>query len=215
MMKPIGTTSSPSLARRRFFGRALAFLGGMALPWRVGRSDAAPQSTEPFIGEVQIFAGAYAPRHWALCNGQLLPINQYQALFSLLGTTYGGNGVTTFALPDLRGRVAVHRGQGPGLSNRVQGERSGAVSHALALSEMPAHAHVARASSADAVSADPSASVVPARSAAGIPHWAPSADTMLAPGVIGIAGGGQSHENRQPFLALNYIIALQGIYPPQ
>jgi len=213
-MKTIKTTFAPPLARRRFFGGILAFLGGAALPWRLGRSEAAPQSTEPFLGEIQIFAGNYAPRGWAFCNGQLLQINQSTALFSILGTTYGGDGETTFALPDLRGRVAIHHGQGPGLSNRLQGERAGAVSHVLALLEMPAHTHVARGSTAVAVSADPSASAVPARNAAGIPQWAASANATMAPGVIGIAGGGQAHENRQPFLALNYIIALQGIYPP-
>ena len=203
------------LPRRRFLGRLLAAAAGagLALPWRAARSLADVQSIEPYLGEIMLVPFSFAPRGWALCNGQLLPINQNQALFSILGTTYGGNGQTNFALPDLRGRVAIHEGQGPGLATYTLGQIGGAQAHTLALTEMAAHAHVARASSAAGTAAVPGAGVVPARNGAQIPAWNPTADTLMHAGAIASAGGGQPHLNMQPYLALNYVIAVQGIFP--
>jgi len=167
---------------------------------------------EPFIGEIQIFAGNFAPTGWAFCDGQLLPIASNTALFSLLGTTYGGNGQTTFALPDLRGRVPIHPGQGPGLSPRSLGESAGVENVTLATTEMAAHAHTLGASSASG-SSDSPAGKVAARSPAAIPQYAAVANANLAATAIGSAGGSQPHNNMQPYLALTYIIALTGIFP--
>ncbi len=161
--------------------------------------------TEPFIGEIQIFPFGFAPRGWAQCNGQLLPINQYQALFALLGTTYGGNGQTTFALPDLRGRVPA--GVGGGF---VQGERAGEEVHTLTLNEMPSHAHQAFASSAPASSPNPSGA---AWANMGADAYDASANAPMARNAVAPAGGGQPHENRSPYLTLNFCIALVGIFP--
>ena len=161
--------------------------------------------TEPFIGEIQVFPFGFAPRGWAQCNGQLLPINQNQALFSLLGTMYGGDGRTTFALPDLRGRVPVGVGNG-----FVQGQRAGEEAHTLIVPEMPAHAHQAIASSASPSSPNPSGATwanMGANSYTASPN-APMAGNAVAP-----AGGGQPHENRSPYLALNFCIALVGLFP--
>jgi microcystin-dependent protein len=162
---------------------------------------------EPFLGTIIIFAGNFAPRGWAFCNGQLLPINQNTALFSLLGTQYGGNGQTTFALPDLRGRAALHFGQGPGLSNYTQGEVAGVENVTLLASQMPAHTHAQPATAGDETTNRPNAAV-PARGGV----YANAADGSNLAGTTS-AGGGQPHENRQPYLVLNYIIALEGIFP--
>jgi microcystin-dependent protein len=162
---------------------------------------------EPFLGSILIFGGNFAPQGWAFCNGQLLPINQNQALFSLLGTTYGGNGQTTFALPDLRGRVPIHFGQGPGLSSYSEGQVGGVESVTLIATQMPQHQHVQPATNADEGTNRPN-SAVPAR---GGVYAAGSDGSALAP--TSPAGGNQAHENRQPFLAINFIIALQGIFP--
>ena len=167
---------------------------------------------EPFVGEVRMFAGNFVPAGWAFCNGQLLPISQNTALFSLIGTTYGGNGQSTFALPDLRGRVPVHPGQGPGLSNRVLGESAGAEAHTLVESEMTTHAHALGASSGNGTASTP-AGRVPARSPAAIPQYGASADASLAPSAVAASGGSQPHNNMQPYLTVSFIIALQGVYP--
>lgn len=208
--------ASALVARRRFLSRLAALSAGLALPWRPRILDASPQQGAAFqgyLGEIMLVAINFAPKSWALCNGQLLPINQNQALFSLLGTTYGGNGQTTFALPDLRGRVVLHQGQGPGLSSRVMGERSGEQAHTLVLTEIPVHTHVARASSAAGTAAVPSNAVVYARNAAQIPQWGTTVDTALAPGAMTSAGSSQPHQNMQPYLCLNYVISLTGVYP--
>jgi microcystin-dependent protein len=202
------------LQRRRFFGRLVAFAAGMALPKPVAKALAAPMAVGPYIGEIMVISFGFPPKGWAFCDGQVLPINQNQALFSLLGTTYGGDGRTTFALPDLRGRVPIHQGQGSGLTARARGERSGETSHTLALSEIPSHTHVARGSSLIATSVKP-AGGVPARNAAQQPQWGAGADVLLNVGAIAAAGSGQAHANLQPYLALNYVIALQGTFPPQ
>jgi microcystin-dependent protein len=159
----------------------------------------------PFIAEVRIVSFNFAPRGWAMCSGQLLPINQNQALFSLLGTMYGGNGQTTFALPDLRGRVPVHVGAG-----FVQGQKAGEEAHTLISSEMPAHPHSVSASSGAPNQGSPAGNEWAALNngySTGTPN------TALDVSAIGVGGGSQSHENRQPYLVLNFVIALQGIFP--
>jgi microcystin-dependent protein len=166
---------------------------------------------EPFISEIRIVSFSFAPRGWALCNGQLLPINQNQALFSLLGTTYGGNGTTNFALPDLRERTAVHPGAGITL-----GERSGSQAHTLSLAELPAHDHALRASSDLAASTSASGNVLGKKGRFGKDIYVPAATgnpVALRNDAVSSVGGAQAHMNMQPFLALNFVIALQGIFP--
>ena len=166
----------------------------------------------PFLGEIRIFAGNFAPTGWAFCNGQLLPISQNTALFSILGTYYGGDGRSTFALPDLQGRVPMQPGQGLGLTPRQLGEALGSETHALSLPELPAHTHSLSANSANGNDDAPGGRVM-ARSPAGIPQFAAAPDGVMSAGAITSAGGSQPHNNMQPYLSLNFIIALQGIYP--
>jgi microcystin-dependent protein len=158
---------------------------------------------EPFLGELRLMSFNFPPKAWALCNGQFMPINQNQALFSLLGTMYGGNGQTTFALPDLRGRVPLHVGGG-----FSQGQSFGEQAHTVTQSEMPSHNHFVSASNAPGAQADPA---FPAQFANG--YGPPSTLTTLNPATIGNTGGSQPHENRQPLLVLSWCIALQGIFP--
>ena len=168
----------------------------------------------PFIGEIRMFGGTFAPNGYAFCNGQLLPIAQYTALFSLLGTFYGGDGSTNFAVPDLRGRFPLHAGQGPGLSDRIQGERSGSPEVSLSASQIPSHTHVLQASGAPGTTGSPSASAVHAVPSAGESVYAPAGDPLdAAPEMVGQTGMNLPHANRQPYLGLNFIIALQGVYP--
>ena len=166
--------------------------------------------SQPFIGQIMIFGFGFAPRNWAFCNGQILAIAQNSALFSLLGTTYGGNGTTTFALPDLRGRVPMQWGQGPGLSDRTQGEVGGQESVALLQTQMPQHTHAALASSAAPAIGVPTGN---AWATGGAAAYAASTNTVMAAGALSNAGGGQPHENRAPLLTVNYCIALAGIFP--
>lgn len=167
-----------------------------------------------FVGEIRIFAGDFAPTGWAFCDGQLLPISQNTALFSILGTAYGGNGLSTFALPDLRGRVPMQPGQGPGLTPRNRGQALGTETHTLTLAELAAHTHPLRASSGNGNSDAPAGNVM-ARSPAAIPQYAPSFDSVMAVDAVSSTGGGQPHPNMQPYLTVNFIIALQGVYPPR
>jgi microcystin-dependent protein len=162
---------------------------------------------EPFLSEIRIFSFGFAPRGWALCNGQLLPINQNQALFSLLGTTYGGNGQTNFALPNLRGKTPLHTGGQIGV---LLGQVGGEASHTLTNSEMPAHTHVAQGSNNNGDNVVPTGNVFGV--VAGL-YGPANAATSLQPGSITNVGGSQPHENRQPFLTLSFCIALQGIFP--
>ncbi len=166
--------------------------------------------SEPFIGEVKIVAFNFPPRGWALCNGQLLPISQNQALFALLGTQFGGNGTTSFALPNLQARVPVEQGTLAGGSSYVIGQAGGEFAHTLISGEMPSHTHTAQGSS-DAGSGVVPAANVPA-SASGL-YGAAAALTPLNPASVAAVGGSQPHENRQPYLVLNFCIALQGIFP--
>lgn len=168
---------------------------------------------DPFVGEIRLFAGNFAPTGWARCDGQILPISQNTALFSLLGTTYGGDGRTTFALPDLRNRVPVHQGQGPGLSLRPLGEPGGSDSVTLLSTEMPAHTHQVRGLP------DPAESAVPAGKAlargVNLTPYAGAANVAMHPGAVNLAGGNQPHNNQAPYLTLTFIIALQGVFPPR
>ena len=166
---------------------------------------------DQFVAEVRLFAGNFAPRGWAFCNGQLLPISQNTALFSLLGTTYGGNGQTNFALPDFRDRVPMHFGQGPGLSSYVPGESGGSAQVTISAAQMPAHAHSIGTTSASGTTGNVSGAVSLGASA----KPAYGAAQNLAPLGSEAAGGGQPHNNLQPYLGLNFIIALQGVYPPR
>ncbi|MDN9008517.1 phage tail protein [Brevibacillus laterosporus] len=160
---------------------------------------------EPFLGEIRLFGFAFAPVGWAFCDGQLLAINQNQALFSLLGTTYGGNGITTFALPDLRGRVAIHRSD-----SFPMGLTGGEVTHTLTVAEMPSHTHQALGSISAANTVLPANSVWAATDNLA---YNQSANTSMSPAAISSTGDSQPHNNMQPFLVLNYCIALQGIFP--
>jgi microcystin-dependent protein len=173
--------------------------------------------SEPFIGQIILFAGNFAPRGWAFCEGQLLPIAQNTALFSILGTTYGGNGQTTFALPDLRGRVPMQPGNGPGLTPHSLGEASGSETVTLLSTQIPAHTHAlgAHGGQADASSPDgavPAVAVDP-NTQQPLNLYSATVTTTMAPTAVGIAGGSQPHQNMQPYLCLNFIIALEGIFP--
>jgi len=162
---------------------------------------------EPFLSEIRIFSFNFAPRGWALCNGQFLPINQNQALFALLGTTYGGNGQTTFALPDYRGRVPIHSGDGHTL-----GERGGAQAHTLTQQELPAHTHMVNATSNSASTTVPTGNFLADTKPSEL-YNAADGGVAMSPSMVTNVGGSQPHENRQPFLAVNFCIALQGIFP--
>lgn len=164
--------------------------------------------SEPFLAEIRIFGFNFAPRGWATCDGQILPINQNQSLYSLLGTTYGGDGRTDFALPDLRGRHPVHEDAGAGFP---LGQKSGEETHALQIGEIPSHDHVLQASSDNATSADPLGNVL--HRGASSSYRGPSNVVPMRAGVITDEGAGQGHDNMQPFQVLNYCIALTGLFP--
>lgn len=171
--------------------------------------------SEPFIAEIRIFAGNFAPRSWAFCDGQLLPVSQNTALFSLIGTTYGGDGRTTTALPNLAGRAAMHPGRGPGLTSRRLGQRGGVEMVTLSEAQMPNHNHTMRASIEPGELNIPSSQRSLARSSGAFAYKAPSGATQvpLSDRSMPSTGGSQAHNNMQPFIAINYIIALQGLYP--
>lgn len=169
---------------------------------------------DPFVAEIRIFAGNFAPTGWALCNGQLLPISQNTALFSLLGTNYGGDGKTTFALPNLQGSAPMHQGQGLGLSERFIGEQSGEPAVTLLQTEMPAHSHALNATNQLQNLPDPANHTV-ARANANAYVQNPASFTQMNPSAIGITGGGLPHNNMPPYLTLTFIIALQGVFPPR
>jgi microcystin-dependent protein len=169
--------------------------------------------SEPFVGEIRMFAGNFAPRGWAYCDGQLLAVSQNDALFSLLGTIYGGDGRTTFGLPDLRGRVPIHAGQGPGLSSRRLGSKGGVEKVTVTVNELPSHVHPI-ASTASASAGNPGGSVL-AKTGDDFIYGevAGSPTTLLNAAATRHVGGSQSHSNLTPFLCIHFIIALFGIYP--
>jgi microcystin-dependent protein len=162
---------------------------------------------DPFLGEIRLFSFGFAPRGWAFCNGQLLAINQNQALFSILGTMYGGNGITTFALPDLRGRVPVNPGSGI-----LLGEKAGEEAHTLSVSEIPSHIHQALASTSSATTASPNGNVWAGLSVGGyINDSAP--DVSMNPGALAPTGASAPHSNMQPYNVFSFCIAITGIFP--
>lgn len=210
VLAPANPNLEPPVARRNFLSRLLAFAAGGALAGPVSRAFAAPSATgglDPFVGEIAIVPFNFAPVGWAFCQGQLLPISQNTALFSLLGTTFGGNGTTTFALPNLQGRVPVGAGTG-----FVLGQMGGEGAHVLTTTEIPSHSHLLMADAANGTSETPTG-LHPARNPAGLPAYGAGAAAAMAANTIAAAGGSQAHNNMQPYLTLHFIIALQGIYP--
>jgi len=172
--------------------------------------------SDPFVAEIRIFPYTFAPKGWAFCDGQLLPLSQNTALFSLLGTTYGGNGKSNFALPDLQSRAPMHPGQGNGLSLHDLGETGGSDTVTLLQSEIPAHSHTVSAVGGDPADLQgPSPARAVARSANGFAYTSGPANAAMAQDGLPPAGGGQPHNNMQPYLPLYFNIALQGVFPPR
>jgi microcystin-dependent protein len=169
---------------------------------------------EPFLGEIRMVGFNFAPIGWAQCNGQLLPIAQNTALFALLGTFYGGDGRSTFALPDLRGSVPMNQGQGPGLSERTIGEMGGADTVTLSAAEMPLHTHAALTNGIGPTTANPAEAVWTAVGRSASPPYGPATNLQtMSPQALSVSGSGMPHNNRQPYLVVNFIIALQGEFP--
>lgn len=167
--------------------------------------------SDPFIGEIRMFGGNFAPLGWAFCDGSLVSIATNTALFALLGTTYGGDGVNTFALPDLRGRIPIHFGQGPGLSFYDLGQRAGSSTVTLTTAQIPVHSHPLQAATGGTRTVAPAGALLAAGEA---DLFTGAAVTAQQPGLLG-AGGSQPHANDQPFLCVSFIIALEGIFPPR
>lgn len=194
------------------FKRTTLAAAALAVATTLSLAPQNAQAQESFIGEIRYFAGNFAPRNWAFCDGQLLSIAQNQALFSIIGTIYGGDGRTTFALPDARGRAMLHAGQGPGLSPRRLGEKAGNETNTLSVNQMPAHTHPQRAATAGADSATPQGTLMGGTGRDSI-YSSAAADATMSGDAIGSTGGGQAVNNMQPFVTTNCIIALQGLYP--
>ena len=166
---------------------------------------------QPYIGEIRMFAGNFAPAGWAFCNGQLLPISENDALFTLLGTIYGGDGESTFGLPNLQSRVAVHQGQGPGLGTYTLGEMAGVESVTLTVNQLPVHNHPYLASTAIGNDNDPQGNLIAEGPA--LPFIAAAPNGAMAPNSLSPVGGSQPHENRMPYQAVSFIISLYGVFP--
>ncbi|MEJ0075777.1 MAG: tail fiber protein [Alphaproteobacteria bacterium] len=173
--------------------------------------------SDPFVAEIRIFPFNFAPKGWAFCDGQLLPLSQNTALFSLLGTTYGGNGKSNFALPNMQGNAPMHPGQGPGLSLHDLGETGGSTTVTLLESEMPAHSHSFFANSVQGDTNSPAPTVSLARASNATPYHADQATNLVnfAFQAVSVTGGSLPHNNMQPYLTLNFCIAMQGIFPPR
>jgi microcystin-dependent protein len=169
--------------------------------------------SEPFVGEIRMFAGNFAPRGWAFCDGQLLAVSQNDALFSLLGTIYGGDGRTTFGLPDLRGRIPIHAGHGPGLSERRLGSKAGEEKVTLTVNQLPSHRHDVFASSTGASSGNPSGNVSANTAPTNVYSTALALPESMSSSAVSGTGGSRSHTNLMPYLCVHFIIALVGIYP--
>ena len=202
-------TAPIPIQRRHFLARALAAVAGAAWLGRPAAkvAEAAIQSDDPYVGEIRMFAGNFAPLGWKFCNGELLLIPDYETLFQLIGTTYGGDGQTTYALPDLRGRAPIHVGPTWPLA-QMAGEETATI----LLSQLPAHNHPLVASSGIG-DADGPAGRVPARNAAGAPHYGSGINASLAPDTLIPVGGASPHNNMQPYLGINFIISLYGVFP--
>jgi len=171
--------------------------------------------SQPFIGEIRMFGGNFAPLNWALCNGQLMAIDQNTALFALIGTTYGGDGVQTFALPNLQSRFPMHQGQGPGLSNRILGQLDGTETVTLTVNQLPAHAHPAICSSGGGDSETPVHNFWATDPMGNTAAYTTAPDSQMLASAIGTTGGSQPHDNMKPFLVINFIISLFGVFPSQ
>jgi microcystin-dependent protein len=169
---------------------------------------------QPFIGEIRIFAGSFAPAGWAFCNGQLMPISENDALFTLIGTTYGGDGQETFALPDLQGRLPLHQGQGSFGTTYLMGEKAGVEQVTLTTSQIPAHTHPLVATTAAGAAASPLNAVLAASGSSNVYRPGPGA-AALSNQAVSAAGGSQPHTNMQPYLCVDFIISLFGIFPTQ
>jgi microcystin-dependent protein len=213
-MADFSSSASGSVAgRRSLLQRFQRWLrpGAVAQPRQL--VSMRPNSSQPFVGEIAIFAGNFAPYGWMFCHGQLLPISEYETLFQLIGTTYGGDGESTFALPNLQSRVPVHQGANGG-NTYVIGEQGGVESVTLTPSQMPSHTHPVGASTAPGTSASPIGNV-PADSGSGSAQYTQSTASLVKQPTqpLGVVGGSQPHENMQPYLVVNYIISLYGTFP--
>ena len=210
------TGRSDRLSRARLLTVGALGAAGAAVA-ALTRPDTAAAQSEPLLGEIALFSGNFAPVGWASCDGRLMAISQNTALFSLLGTTYGGDGKSTFALPDLRGRAPISAGQGTGLSSYSLGQAGGVEQVTLTASQMPAHNHAANCLTASGGAQEqqsPKGAVWSAESQGATTVYAAGApDATLDPGAIGTSGSSQAHSNVQPYLAINFIIALQGVFP--
>lgn len=215
------TIKNDSKSRRGFLEDIAKWIGGTALLGaavniftsnKINADTSSVNGGNPFVGEIMKFGGTFAPRGWALCAGQLMAVSQNDALFSLLGTIYGGDGRTTFGLPDLRGRVPVHPGTGPGLPPIRLGEKGGATDVTLAANEIPSHSHTLNVNAGGGNTDNPGGNFISANSE-GVKHYSDSTSPLSVGANIGNSGGSQSHTNMQPYLAINYCISLFGIYP--
>ena len=169
----------------------------------------------PYVGEIRIFAGNFAPQGWALCQGQLLPIAENDVLFALIGTTYGGDGQNTFALPNLAGRIPIHQGTGPGLSNQVIGQLGGSENVTLTTGQLPVHSHTAACSDSGADQVTPGGNFWSTDPGGNTAAYNNTSNKQMAATAVGNSGGGQAHDNMQPFVVIDYIISLFGIFPSQ
>lgn len=218
-MKKKVTIKNNSKSRRGFLKDITKLIGGAAAVGAVANvftsnniSAETNTGMEPYLSEIMLVGFNFPPRGWAFCDGQLLPIAQNQSLFSLLGTTFGGDGRTTFALPDLRGRVSVHPGQGSGLPNYSLGQKGGENNVTLNISQIPSHSHSLMVNNSAGNSSNPEENFI-ASNAEGINHYSNTNNAKANNFSIANAGGNQSHNNMQPYLGINHCIALQGLFP--